>query len=312
MTTNCRSVYGGTPTCAYNSSSLTLIQTSASPGTYKCSVGALGSPDTCTTQPVGTSSICTVSAAPSPEPTATPTATRTPTPTPTPTRTPTPTATRTPTPTVTPGAPTPTRTPTPTLGAGEAGLSLTVNLPGIASNAPVAGQGLSKNTESPIRTSRGVEVKLQSSDGTDVTNFSSKSNASGIVPGTLVFDPVTFTYKGTVNMGNTPTGSYIVQIRFDNTLYSNAPGFHSVTNGQTKIIPNLKLISGDIDRNANSNDILTVDDYNLLVACIFKKPICTPQAKIRADLNDNGGDIDSTDLTLLRKAFFERQGASVQ
>lgn len=242
---------------------------------------------------------------------ATPTPTRTPTPTstrtPTPTRTPSPTATRTPTPTKTNTNSNTTPTATATQVPGSTRIALTVALPGIGSNQAAAGTGALNNNQTPKRATRTVEVLLGNASGQNVTNL--VTGNQNPATGTLTFDPATFTYKGTVSLGNLPTGSYQVFVRLDNTLYRETNGFPTITKGQTTTIPNISLISGDIDRSGNSNNDMTLDDYTLFMACYRETEICTPQAKQRADLDDNE-KIDVIDLNIMQTGFANREGDS--
>lgn len=237
-----------------------------------------------------------------------------------PTNTPTPTATKTPTPTAT-KTPTPTSTPTPTTEAEpetdpspsltqtpEAIIALEISLPAIASNVPEEGQGTLSNNENPVRTSRNVQVLIGNSSGANVTSLASGSNEP--VSGTLTFDPATFTYKGFVSLGNLPTANYQILVRTDNSLYRQADGFPLITLGQTTTIPQMRLFSGDIDRSGSSDNDMTIDDYIMFMACFRELEICTPEAKIRADLDDNG-QIDVIDLNIMQRTFASREGDSL-
>jgi hypothetical protein len=154
---------------------------------------------------------------------------------------------------------------------------------------------------------RNVEILIGNAEGANVTSLASGSLTP--VSGTLTFSPTTFTYKGEINLGNLPTGNYQVFVRFDNTLYKQTTGFPLLTLGQTTVIPDIKLVSGDIDRGTGSEDDMTIDDYNLFIACYKEKEICTPQAKTRADLDDNG-ILDIIDLHLMLRGFANREGDS--
>lgn len=200
--------------------------------------------------------------------------------------------------------PSPSLTQTP---ADETLIALTVSLPGIGSNAPVEGQGPLNNNENPKRTTREVEILLGNSAGENVTSLASGSTDP--VSGTLTFDTTSFTYKGVISLKTLPTGNYKVFIRFDNTLYKATTGFPLITLDQTTAIPSLEPNVGDIDRGEGSDNEMSLDDYNLFIACFKEKETCTPQAKIRADLDDNG-TIDTIDLHLMQKGFANREGDS--
>lgn len=256
----------------------------------------------CTINNCTGSSICVAGQCVSPTATPTPTATKTPTPTAT--KTPTPTSTPTPTTEAEPETdPSPSLTQTP-----EAIIALEISLPAIASNVPEEGQGTLSNNENPVRTSRSIEVLIGDSSGANVTSLASGSNEP--VSGTLTFDPATFTYKGFVSLGNLPTANYQILVRTDNSLYREADGFPLITLGQTTTIPQMRLLSGDIDRSGSSDNDMTIDDYIMFMACFRELEICTPEAKMRADLDDNG-QIDVIDLNIMQRTFASREGDSL-
>jgi len=279
--TNCRASYGGTTNCTINFAGKTLTQTNAAPGTYNCVVQAVPANNTCTSSSVKISSSCTIQSA-SP----TPTFTSTPTPV-------TETVGTSPSPSVSPSA-------------GTTSLSISVALPGIGSNTSATGVKLNNN-ENPKRITREVEVRLESSEGSDVTTLATGNSSP--IKGALTFDPASFTYKGFVNLGSIPTANYIVLVRLDNTLYSEAPGFPLITQEQNTTIPNLTLVPGDIDRGTGGDDILNLDDYVLFVACYQGEAICASETSTKADFDDDG-DRDIFDLNIMQRGFEKRQGAT--
>ncbi len=292
---------GGWNSCSSNSANR--------PGGCTCKLGGIPVPYLCASNKCE-DGICTSPERPTPTPTqppinSTPTSIQSSpisTPTPIPTKT-APSITQKP---KSSSTPMPTVTSQPTT-AGGTRISLSLALPGIGSNTAASGSGTLNNTENPVRTTRQVEVRVESATGTDVTNLATGNQNPAI--GTLTFDPTTFTYKGTVNLGSLPTANYLVLVRLDNTLYSEIPGFPLITTNSTTELSQIVLISGDIDRTGNSNDILDLADYNLFIACYKDEAICTDDAKTRADLNENG-KIDTIDLTAMQRGFANRQGAT--
>lgn len=241
--------------------------------------------------------------------------------TPDPTAAATPTATTAPTATLTPAS-TPTNTPvptaTPTLPPGSTSLTFSVSLPGIGDNEITEGPGSTSNNETPEHPTRDVEILLEASDGTDVTSLATSNNES--IKGTVIFDPITFTYKGTVDLGDTPTDNYIIKVRLDNTLYEEYIGFPVITNGQENTLSQtIRLIPGDIDRSGIEDNETNLNDYILFIACYQGKPICTADDRDRSDLNDNGimtqieleaSDIigGERDIDILLKSLSETKG----
>ncbi len=228
--------------------------------------------------------------------------------TPTPTRTPSPT--RTPTVAVTPITTTaPTATPTDGAGVGndETLITLNITLPGIGGNTITSGPGSTSNNENPIRTTRDVEVLLGDSTGANITTLATGDQDPA--SGTLTFDATTYSYKGDVSLGDLPTGNYQIFVRFDNTLYQAVSGYPLVTKGQKTNIAQTKLASGDISRSETGADNMTLDDYTLFMACYREMEICTAEAKVRSDLDDNG-TLDTIDLLLLQRTFANREGDS--
>lgn len=200
--------------------------------------------------------------------------TNTPTPTgPTPTGATT-TPTNTPTPTLTP---TPSLTPTPTLPSTPTLFSFNVKLPGIGQN----GNG------NPNNMLRNVFVALLDKDNKKV---------GADVKGKLSFEAGSGLFKGDVNFGSiVPSGVYTVKLKMDQFLSKIVASKSAVTAGVTNTLPQVPLISGDIN-NDNKLDML---DYNILVSCFGSKinsDGCGGK-KVDADLNDDGL-IDGIDYNL--------------
>jgi len=186
-------------------------------------------------------------------------------------------------------------------------INVSVSLPGIATNIATAGQGTLYNNTDPIRKLRSVEILIGDSNGGNVTGQATGNSSP--VTGNLSYDASTYTYKGNVDLQNLPNGIYQIYLRLDNTLYKRAAGFVTVTKGQTANVPLTALISGDIDKSGTSDNDMTLDDYTLFMACYREMAICTPEAKLRADLDDNG-TIDTIDLNIMQRGFAIREGDS--
>jgi len=304
--TACSTTNTGSCTLCEGTPIPTPTPTTCPQGNANCVGGQSSTPTpTPTTCPIGRN--CTGGQQPTPTPTTCPNGNPNCPAAPTPTNTLAPTATRTPTPTpnFTP-TPTPTTTTPVSGGTGSTLVALSVSLPAIGSNAPVAGQGQSSNNETPQRTTRSGEIRLENSSGSDVT--SSVTGDSEGIPITLTFYPATFTYKGQAGLGNINTSQYKVKIRLDNSLYTAAAGFPTITKGQTTTISNIKLVTGDVDRSGSGNNELNLNDYIMIKACYNDAAICTPDIKSKADLDDNG-IVDILDLQIITVGFATRSGA---
>ena len=191
------------------------------------------------------------------------------------------------TPTATPVV-TATLTPTPTgIPSGTTSLSLSITLTGIGVSQNPA-LGINNN---PKRPQRNVGVTIVNSGNQQVGSFNS----------TIDYDAATGKYKGNVNLGsNFVSGSYLVKVRFDNTLWKTIPGIQNITSGQTYKAPEATLVSGDIIQDNEINLL----DYNALLSCFGTQACAT---KVQADLNDDD-KVEELDLNILYAGFAKRVG----
>ncbi len=256
-----------------------------------------------------------LSGTPTPAPTAIPSPTTAPTmtksPTPSPTKTPTPTPTKTPTPTqgVTPGLtlvptaiPTATKTPTPTP-------SQTVTItPTPTATQPTATTGPTATPE-PNSTLVAVSLLLHGvGKGGDSVNPTAQGNMNPLHPnrvvtvdvydannqlvvskqGTVIFNPTDGNFKGNISLGSTiTTGAHTIRIKGDQYLRGIVSGIQMLTAGQTKTLPSLTLVSGDV----NNDNQINIVDYNLLVGCysdLLPPVSCNAGDNVKTDLNDDG------------------------
>ncbi len=238
--------------------------------------------------------------------TPTPTGTTGATNTSTPTRNPSHTAT----PTIPPGSSnTPTRNPshtaTPTVTIGQTGtptptlspapqdivLNVSVKLPGIGNK--------SGDITNPINKTITAAVAVYNSSNQYVKQAT----------GNLTFDGQVF--KGSVNMGALPTGSYTAYIKTNNSLIKRLNPTITGGTGGSITIPQVELVTGDFDQ-TNKLDIV---DYNKLLTCYGKNQqgnilnifgtsafACGLQ-----DLNDDG-KIDEKDVNIFLRGFAIREG----
>ncbi len=238
---------------------------------------------------------------PSPTPTTRPTPTPTRTPTPTPTRRPTPTPTTRPSSTPTP---TITTTPTPTPPPGTTIANLTIGLDGIGvtSRIPLGGN------KNPQRRTRSLEVKIyKASDNslvfanTQVFTFNSSTNRFD----SSIALPSSF-----------QTGIYNLYALGNPYLSARYPGSVTITKGGTIVLSsdNFNLITGDVNRTADSINKLNILDYNVLISCsVFSeggaRAVCNQNSDYlqNSDLGDDG-IVDQNDITLLIKEMGNQSG----
>lgn len=130
--------------------------------------------------------------------------------------------------------------------------------------------------------------------------FDNSDQQVASITGTLQYSTASakFTAKLSTPV-NVTTGSYIAKIGADGFLTKQVPGIVQITNGQTIAIPEVSLVTGNIN-NDSQIDIL---DYNLLTDCFGSKQTsssCTmhpTSTSSGADLNDDGV-VDAADYNL--------------
>jgi hypothetical protein len=208
------------------------------------------------------------------------------TPTPTPTSTPTPTPTRTP-------------TPTPTSVPNSTKLSLNVFIHGIGNSGDNTNpNNFSLSNKNPLTKNRTLDVQIINNSNQIVAS----SNVS------IAYDSTTGSFKGIADLGNSiPTsGSYNIKVKGSTQLRKIIPGIQTITIGQTNSIPDITLVTGDI----NNDNVLNILDYNLLIGCysdLAPAISCTTTNKILTDLNDNGA-VNQFDYNLFLRELAVQQG----
>jgi hypothetical protein len=181
-------------------------------------------------------------------------------------------------------------TPGSTATTGNATFAFTTSLPGIASG------GLGRNA-SPKKNSRTFSVAL----------FAANTQTKGldgiigsIQQANLVFNGSN-NYTGQIQLAGVTPGSYFVKVKTDNSNWKLIPGVQTLTQGSTTTLPQVALVTGDI----NNNNGLDVGDYSSMISCI--KGSCDGNTKALADLNDDGL-VDEIDLNILYSGFANRNG----
>ncbi len=242
------------------------------------------------TTPIDSSATPTVTTTTAPSPTqavaTSPTPTNTPTPSPTPTTAPTPLPTATP-------------IPIPTIGSDQTGLKVSLALPGIGTKTNLG----EKNA--PNRATRVATAIVLDSSNTPVTTEKT---------GVLTYSTTTGRYDGYISLGSsiaTQSGSYIVKIKMDNTLYKRTPGIVTINKlSPDNTVPAVELVSGDLTGPNNTSDnTLDILDYNLFQACYRGQAACTTAVAQKADFNDDGVvKGDDIDANILSRGFYIRNG----
>jgi uncharacterized protein YkwD len=232
----------------------------------------------------------TASSSPSVSPSSTPSASLTPKLSPT--TIPSPTAT-TPTQPIPPtNAPTPTysanppiQTPTPSIYPGYTLNPLDTQIL-VAVKIPSIGNGGNK---SPKTLTRQVDVGIYNSQNKQVAKGS----------GPLTYDGDLF--KGVIHLGTVPNETYYIKVVMPYTLQALAkPNFQALRNDRLNALPQVILIQGDL----NKDNVLTLVDYNLALAC-FQGKSCVTKSAI--DFNDDGV-VNVTDYNLLLQNFWAYRG----
>lgn len=182
----------------------------------------------------------------------------------------------------------PTTTATPTgIPSGTSNLSVTITLTGIGVSQNPA-LGINNN---PKRSERNVEVRIVNSGNQQVD----------LTKSTVNYDSKTGKYRGNVSLGDRfISGSYLVKVRLDNTLWKTIPGIQNITSGQIYNAPETALVTGDIIQDNEINLL----DYNALLSCYGNKACAT---KIQADVNDDD-KVDELDINILYAGFAKRVG----
>lgn len=267
---------------------------SAGENPFSCEADC-GDPGTSATPtPTGTGATSTATPTRNPSHTATPTnpigSTNTPTRNPSHTATPTRNPAHTATPTLPAGQ---TATPTPSLSPAPQDiiLNVSVKLPGIGNK--------SGDVTNPVNKTIVAAVAVYNSSNQYVKQAT----------GNLTFDGQVF--KGPINIGSLPAGSYTTYIKTSNSLIKRlTPTITGGTGGSVNM-PQVELVTGDFDQ-TNKLDIV---DYNKLLTCYGKNQqgnilnifgtnafTCGLQ-----DLNDDG-KVDEKDVNIFLRGFAIREG----
>lgn len=187
-------------------------------------------------------------------------------------------------PNVTPTSPPPTNTPqpTPTIPPNATALNISIKIPTIGNNASIG------ENPSPDNPSRQVDIELYNGNA-----------LVKAVSGILTFNNPHF--SGNIDIGNdVPNGTYTLRAKLVNSLKRNL-GNVTVTKNITQVVPVGEVVMGD----TNSDNILNVFDYNILVSCHGTRrntPTCNNDQFV-SDINDDGSIFGEDYSTLLRGLY---------
>jgi hypothetical protein len=234
-----------------------------------------------------------------PSPTVSPT-TQVSSPTPSPTTFPSVTPTQEPTATVIPSptattAPTATTIPTATLAPGTSALAFDILLHGVGKS----GDNVNPNaggTLDPKHPTRTITVEV----------FDSQNASVGQASGSIVFDPATGHFSGTVPFEQLSAGVYTVKVKTPQYLRGLVPGIQTITAGQVNTLPAVSLIAGDV----NGDNVVNILDYNILMGCysdLLPPVSCNGGDEVLADLNDDGS-VNQFDYNLFLRELTNTAG----
>lgn len=143
--------------------------------------------------------------------------------------------------------------------------------------------------KSPRNKTRSVEVAVFDAANQQVAKKS----------GVLTYDGNLFT--GVIHLGTVSNGTYYIKIISPFNLQALVqPQFQVLRNDRLNSLPQVTFIQGDL----TNNNILTIEDYNIALAC-FQDQKCVVKAAI--DFNDDG-IANVTDYNLLLQNFWEYRG----
>ena len=140
----------------------------------------------------------------------------------------------------------------------------------------------------PLRITREISVAFESEGG----------NMFPAEYGDIYYATGSGFFTGSVTLpSDFSTGNYIVKVKSPQYLVRQVDGIIAISKNETTIIPEVSLISGDI----NDDNSVNLDDYSLLVDCysdLLPARDCDDESKkTAADLSDDGF-VDADDYNL--------------
>jgi hypothetical protein len=174
-------------------------------------------------------------------------------------------------------------------------LSFTVFLHGIGKGGDSANAGAQGNMN-PVNKQRVISVGV----------FNPQNALVMTKALTVTYSSTNGNYTGSADFGTLPSGPYTVTVRADKYLQRAVSGIQTITSGQSRQIPPVTLIAGDmfVDNKIN------IQDYNLLMNCysdLTPAKSCTIQQKALTDLTDDGA-VNQLDYNLFIREISNRIG----
>ncbi len=178
--------------------------------------------------------------------------------------------------------------PTPTIPAGDTKLAINICLHGLGNCGDNANStGGNANPLHPVR----LVVII-------ITDIQNKPIGTPL-QGTVTYDTNAKNFQGIIDAGNLPTGDYLMTITSPGFLTKQVGQIIKVTKGTTASIPEISLITGDI----NNDNQISILDYSIIAECYGQK-INTSSCPIQyqpsntspgADILDDDGQVDGGD-----------------
>lgn len=143
-----------------------------------------------------------------------------------------------------------------------------------------------------------------------LTFYDSTNKPVTTVPGSIMYNSSSKNFQGTLSSSTLATGQYTVILTMNGYLGKQFPGIIGITQGQTITLPEISLITGDI----NNDNQLNILDYNAIISCFGLKAatnVCTNPITAQnpgADLNDDGV-IDGIDYNLFIREISVQPGS---
>lgn len=190
-------------------------------------------------------------------------------------------------PTITAPTITPLPTVTPTLPPNTTAVSLKIFLHGMGNSGDNTNPNQNTlSNKSPLHASRNVELSF----------FNASNTLISTKTGWIIYNATNGSFDGIINLGSAFTpGDYLIKVKSNGYLRKQMPGIQKVLVSSVATLPNIQLITGDI----NADNALNSLDYNMLIECYsdLVSKFCTDIMKQGADLNDDG-KVDQIDYNL--------------
>lgn len=180
-------------------------------------------------------------------------------------------------------------------------LALTVFLHAIGNSGDSENPSSSLSNKNPVHKARLSTVEIYNTANQLVMTQS----------GNISYDSSDGNFKGTINIGNLPTGNYRIKVKVNKYLQKQIDGIPKITAGKVTKLSEITLITGDII-NDNKVDIL---DFNALTGCYSDlAPAESCQGNISSvalDEMDLKETVDESDLESAAQNFNQNEAADI-